>query len=186
MLISRPQKYKKTSNKTTCKQSSIILRPVRVSRVVVARSKRHPSDGPFHFWRNGSLHRSRRWHCPRGVLPARRRASVIVSTSWQAFVARSKDTPRTALSISGEMVPSIVAEDGIALGVYCRLAEGQRHCFDFVAGFCRSQQRHPSDGPFHFWRNGSLHRSRRWHCPRGVLPARRRASVIISQPEKHL
>ena len=29
MLISRPQKYKKTSNKTTCKQSSIILRPVR-------------------------------------------------------------------------------------------------------------------------------------------------------------
>ena len=43
--------------------------------------------------------------------------------------ARSKDTPRTDLSISGEMVPSIVAEDGIALGVYCRLAEGQRHCF---------------------------------------------------------
>ena len=39
MLISRPQKYKKSSNKTTCKQSSIILRPVRVSRVVVARSK---------------------------------------------------------------------------------------------------------------------------------------------------
>ena len=34
-------------------------------------SKRHPSDGPFHFWRNGSLHRSRRWHCPQGVLPAR-------------------------------------------------------------------------------------------------------------------
>ena len=38
---------------------------------------------------------------------------------------RSKDTPRTDLSISGEMVPSIVAEDGIALGVYCRLAGGQ-------------------------------------------------------------
>ena len=34
----------------------------------------------------------------------------------------AKDTPRTYLSISGEMVPSIVAEDGIALGVYCRLA----------------------------------------------------------------
>ena len=34
----------------------------------------------------------------------------------------AKDTPRTDLSISDEMVPSIVAEDGIALGVYCRLA----------------------------------------------------------------
>ena len=45
-------------------------------------------------------------------------------------------------------------------------------------------KRHPSDGPF--WRNGSLHRSRRWHCPHGVLPARWRISVIISQPEKHL
>ena len=41
-----------------------------------------------------------------------------------------------------------------------------------MAGFCRSQQRYPSDGPFHFWRNGFLHRSRRWHCPQGVLPAR--------------
>ena len=35
----------------------------------------------------------------------------------------AKDTPRTDRSISGEMVPSIVAEDGIALRVYCRLAE---------------------------------------------------------------
>ena len=33
------------------------------------------------------------------------------------------------LSISDEMVPSIVAEDGIALGVYCWLAGGQRHYF---------------------------------------------------------
>ena len=35
----------------------------------------------------------------------------------------AKDTPRTDLSISDEMVPSIVAEDGIALRVYCLLAE---------------------------------------------------------------
>ena len=34
----------------------------------------------------------------------------------------AKDTPRTDLSISDEMVPSIVAEDGIALRVYCWLA----------------------------------------------------------------
>ena len=34
----------------------------------------------------------------------------------------AKDTPRTGPSISDEMVPSIVAEDGIALMVYCRLA----------------------------------------------------------------
>ena len=37
--------------------------------------------------------------------------------------ARSKHTPRTGLSISDEMVPSIVAEDGIVLRVYCLLAE---------------------------------------------------------------
>ena len=36
----------------------------------------------------------------------------------------AKDTPRTDLSISDEMVPSIVAEDGIALRVYCWLAGG--------------------------------------------------------------
>ena len=34
----------------------------------------------------------------------------------------AKDTPWTGPSISDEMVPSIVAEDGIALGVYCWLA----------------------------------------------------------------
>ena len=31
--------------------------------------------------------------------------------------------------LSDEMVPSIVAEDGIALRVYCRLAEGQASLF---------------------------------------------------------
>ena len=36
----------------------------------------------------------------------------------------AKDTLRTGPSISDEMVPSIVAEDGIALRVYCRLAGG--------------------------------------------------------------
>ena len=41
----------------------------------------------------------------------------------------AKDTPRTVPSFLAEMVPSIVAEDGIALRVYCRLAEGQRHYF---------------------------------------------------------
>ena len=35
----------------------------------------------------------------------------------------AKDTLRTGLSISDEMVPSIVAEDGIALRVYCWLAK---------------------------------------------------------------
>ena len=34
----------------------------------------------------------------------------------------AKDTPRTGPPFLAEMVPSIVAEDGIALGVYCRLA----------------------------------------------------------------
>ena len=47
MLISRPQKYKKSSNKTTCKQSSIILRPVRSRGWLSLASKRHPSDEPF-------------------------------------------------------------------------------------------------------------------------------------------
>ena len=36
----------------------------------------------------------------------------------------AKDTRRTGPSISDEMVPSIVAEDGIALRVYCLLAGG--------------------------------------------------------------
>ena len=39
----------------------------------------------------------------------------------------AKDTPRTGPSISDEMVPSIVAEDGIAIGVYCLLAEGPQN-----------------------------------------------------------
>ena len=33
---------------------------------VIARSKHTPRTGPS-FCRNGSLHRSRRWHCPQGV-----------------------------------------------------------------------------------------------------------------------
>ena len=41
--------------------------------------------------------------------------------SWRLSLA-AKDTPRTGLSISDEMVPSIVAEDGIVLWVYCWLA----------------------------------------------------------------
>ena len=49
-------------------------------RLLSLASKRHPSDGPFHFWRNGSLHRSRRWHCPQGVLLARRRSASLF---WQ-------------------------------------------------------------------------------------------------------
>ena len=53
-----------------------------------ARSKRHPSDGPFHFWRNGSLHRSRRWHCPRGVLLARRSSAKCCGGFRQFTLAR--------------------------------------------------------------------------------------------------
>ena len=40
----------------------------------------------------------------------------------------AKDTLRTGPSISDEMGPSIVAEDGIALGVYCWLAGGSAKC----------------------------------------------------------
>ena len=36
--------------------------------------------------------------------------------------ARSKVRPRASPSISDEMIPSIVAEDSIALRVYCLLA----------------------------------------------------------------
>ena len=57
--------------------------------------------------------------CPDGrrlnIVPIRRKA---VSLSLAA-----KDTLRTDLSISDEMVPSIVAEDGIVLRVYCWLAK---------------------------------------------------------------
>ena len=42
-----------------------------------------------------------------------------------SFSLAAKDTLRTGPSISDEMVPSIVAEDGIALRVYCLLAENQ-------------------------------------------------------------
>ena len=41
-----------------------------------------------------------------------------------ARMGRSQQkTPLGRALLSGEMVPSIVAEDGIALGVYCWLAE---------------------------------------------------------------
>ena len=45
----------------------------------------------------------------------------------------AKDTLRTDLSISDEMVPSIVAEDGIALRVYCWLA-GESGIFALADG----------------------------------------------------
>ena len=45
----------------------------------------------------------------------------------------AKDTPRTDPPFLAEMVPSIVAEDGIALGVYCRLA-GESGIFALADG----------------------------------------------------
>ena len=48
--------------------------------------------------------------------------NLTTSQQGTLLALAAKDTPRTDLSISGEMVPSIVAEDGIALMVYCRLA----------------------------------------------------------------
>ena len=45
----------------------------------------------------------------------------------------AKDTLRTGPSISDEMVPSIVAEDGIALRVYCWLA-GESGIFALADG----------------------------------------------------
>ena len=45
------------------------------------------------------------------------------------IVARSKRHPSDGPFFLAEMVPSIVAEDGIALRVYCLLAGGQRHYF---------------------------------------------------------
>ena len=52
------------------------------------------------------------------------------------------------------MVPSIVAEDGIALGVYCRLAEGQRH-------YSTSWQAFVARGapPIHFGREEGVERT---------------------------
>ena len=118
MLISRPQKYKKSSNKTTCKQSSIILRPVRVSRVVVARQQKTPLGRTLPFLAKWFPPLSRGWHCPQGVLPARRRARRHFSTSRRAFVARQQKTPlgrtlppfpasRYAELVSGGHLPTI-------------------------------------------------------------------------------
>ena len=56
-----------------------------------------------------------------------KRLNVISSGEMRVLpdgVLAAKDTLRTDLSISDEMVPSIVAEDGIALRVYCWLAGG--------------------------------------------------------------
>ena len=55
---------------------------------IVARNKRHPSDGPSVSCRNGSLHRSRRWHCPQGVLPARWRPAKCSGSFRQFTLAR--------------------------------------------------------------------------------------------------
>ena len=52
------------------------------------------------------------------------RSGVGRCFSLAMVFARSNVCPRTGLPISVEMVPSIVAEDGIAFGVYCWLAEG--------------------------------------------------------------
>ena len=68
----------------------------------------------------------------RPLWPDGKRLNVISSGERRVLpdgALTAKDTLRMGPSISDEMVPSIVAEDGIALRVYCRLAEGQRHCF---------------------------------------------------------
>ena len=64
----------------------------------------------------------------------------------------AKDTLRTDLSISDEMVPSIVAEDGIALRVYCLLAEGPQNVVEASANS--------------LWQGGW----RRTHSVKGGLP----------------
>ena len=55
-------------------------------------AKDTPRTGPS-FWRNGSLHRSRRWHCPRGVLPAR-------SASPPIHFGREDGVERTLLRVA--------------------------------------------------------------------------------------
>ena len=55
--------------------------------------------------------------------------------------------------------------------------------------FCRmgrSQQKTPFGRALPFLTKWFPPLSRGWHCPQGVLLARRRVRVIISQPEKHL
>ena len=53
--------------------------------------------------------------------------NLTTSQQCTLLALAAKDTPRTGPS--DEMVPSIVAEDGIALMVYYWLAGGQRHYF---------------------------------------------------------
>ena len=48
--------------------------------------------------------------------------NLTTSQQGTLLALAAKDTPRTGPSFLAEMVPSIVAEDGIALMVYCRLA----------------------------------------------------------------
>ena len=48
--------------------------------------------------------------------------NLTTSQQCTLLALAAKDTPRTGPSFLAEMVPSIVAEDGIALMVYCRLA----------------------------------------------------------------
>ena len=55
--------------------------------------------------------------------------NLTTSQQGTLLALAAKDTPRTGPSFLAEMVPSIVAEDGIALRVYCWLAGGQRHYF---------------------------------------------------------
>ena len=67
-------------------------------------------------------------------------------------IARSKGRLRTGPSISDEMVPSIVAEDGIALRVYCLLADGPQNVVEASANS--------------LWQGGW----RRTHSVKGGLP----------------
>ena len=81
---------------------------------------------------------------------------IVISSGerqvWSDGALAAKDTLRTDLSISDEMVPSIVAEDGIALGVYCWLAKGPQN----VVGASANS----------LWQGGG----RRAHSVKGGLP----------------
>ena len=84
-----------------------------------------------------------------------KRLNVISSDEMRVLpdgVLAAKDTLRTDLSISDEMVPSIVAEDGIALRVYCLLAEGPQNVVEASANS--------------LWQGGW----RRTHSVKGGLP----------------
>ena len=76
--------------------------------------------------------------------------NLTTSQQCTLLALAAKDTPRTGPS--DEMVPSIVAEDGIALMVYCRLAGGPQN----VVGASANS----------LWRGGG----RRAHSVKGGLP----------------